>query len=276
MFIADAQIHVVESDSQTSASPWNAEQSPIPKIDADGVVRLLDSAGVKRAILVPPTRAGDDNEAALLAAQRYPDRLAVMGLVELENGPKEAFLRWRDKPGMLGIRLNFGKDRRRGWVLDDTFEWFWELAETQALPVMIFAPGQTPDLGELARRYPRLRIVLDHLNVSGEPAEIRLDEVLAPLYSLAAQENVAVKLSALPCYVDEPYPFVGLRPHIDRVINTFGAQRCIWGSDVTRLRCSYRAWLDAMLEAIGDRDETDQAAIMGGSLSTWLRWPTDL
>ncbi len=70
---------------------------------------------------------------------------------------------WKDEPGMLGVRMTFSRDPHRAWLFDGTADWFWEAAERHSIPVMVFAPGFAPEIGEVAIRHPGLRLVIDHL-----------------------------------------------------------------------------------------------------------------
>jgi predicted TIM-barrel fold metal-dependent hydrolase len=45
----------------------------------DGRLAEMDAAGVDRAVIVPPTWAGDSNDWALDLAAQYPKRFAVVG-----------------------------------------------------------------------------------------------------------------------------------------------------------------------------------------------------
>ncbi len=78
MFIADAQIHIWAPN--TPERPWapgNVHRE-VP-LEAAEVLREMDAAGVQRTVLVPPSLDADRNDLALAAAQRHPDRFAVMG-----------------------------------------------------------------------------------------------------------------------------------------------------------------------------------------------------
>ena len=44
---------------------------------------------------------------------------------------------------------------------------------------------------------------------------------------------MSVKLSAAPNYSPEAYPFRDMTPHIKRLFDAFGPQRCYWGTDMT-------------------------------------------
>jgi predicted TIM-barrel fold metal-dependent hydrolase len=70
-----------------------------------------------------------------------------------------------------------------------------------------------------------------------------LDQVIEPLLALSRPENVAVELSALPCLLGPEDCFETLNPHVRRVVDAFGATRCRWGSDISRLSC---LWVGSM------------------------------
>ena len=79
--------------------------------------------------------------------------------------------------------------------------------------------------------------------------------------------TIAVKVSCLPHYTTDKYPFRKLQPYIRRVYDAFGPKRMFWGSDLSRLPCSYRQSLTYLSEEIpwltaGDQDiETIAATV---------------
>jgi predicted TIM-barrel fold metal-dependent hydrolase len=129
-----------------------------------------------------------------------------------------------------------------------------------------------PLIGEVAARHPGLPLVIDHLAMAaGKDAEAfaGLDEVLA----LARYPNVAVKASALPCYTGEPYPFAGLHGYIRRVFDAFGPRRTFWGTDWTRLPCTWREAIDLFTVELPWLRGDDLELVMGRALCDWLGWP---
>ncbi len=129
----------------------------------------------------------------------------------------------------FGWLFNAGKTRQ--WLEDGTADWFWEAAERYNVPVMAFAPAAVPKLGEIAERHPGLRMIIDHMGLNSSLRGKSLEPSVVNTIKLARLPNVAVKVSALPCYVDEPYPFPTLHPLVRRVVDAFGPQRCFWGTD---------------------------------------------
>jgi predicted TIM-barrel fold metal-dependent hydrolase len=173
---------------------------------------------------------------------------------------------------MLGLRFTFHTSVQRPWLFDGTADWVWAAAERAGIPVMVFVPGSVPRIGEIAARHPGLRLVLDHLARWGDQKDdaafADLDQVLA----LARHPNVAVKASALPCYSSEPYPYRGLHTHIRRVYDAFGPRRMFWGTDLTRLPCTYRQAITMFTEEIPWLTAEDRVWIMGRGVCEWLGW----
>jgi hypothetical protein len=92
MFIVDSQVHIWSDNTPQHA--WKGQRKPHREV-AFGTEELLpemDAAGVARAILVPPSWDSKPNVLALTAAQQYPDRFAVMGLLDLRVPGIEALL----------------------------------------------------------------------------------------------------------------------------------------------------------------------------------------
>jgi hypothetical protein len=84
---------------------------------------------------------------------------------------------------------------------------------------------------------------------------------------------VAVKVSALPCYVAEPYPFPTLHPLIRRVVEAFEPRRCFWGTDLSHLTCPYKQCLTLFTEELKFLSDGDKEWILGRGIAEWLNWP---
>ena len=90
----------------------------------------MDACGVQRTVCVPPTWEGFSNEESLRAARLYPDRFAVMGRIAIDKPESRALLpKWKNQPGMLGIRTAFHQGRAPLWLEDGTAERFGAATE---------------------------------------------------------------------------------------------------------------------------------------------------
>ena len=276
MTIIDSQVHIwaPETPEQPYAKGDASKPHRVIPLGHEELLREMDLAGVQRTVLVPPTWEGDRNDTSLEAARLYPDRFAVMGRMAIDKPESRALMpTWKQQPHMLGIRMSFHQGRPKLWLEDGTADWFWDAAERHDIPVMAFAPHAAWKLGEIAERHPGLRLIVDHMSLSSALRGKPLDGAVDSLVKLARLKNVAVKVSALPCYVEEPYPFPTLHPLIRRVVDAFGPQRCFWGTDLSHLTSTYRQCLTLFTEELKFLSDNDKEWILGRGIAEWLPWP---
>jgi predicted TIM-barrel fold metal-dependent hydrolase len=273
--IVDSQVHVWVD--HPAAEPWPPSKGRPPVapsklhrgLEADGVIAEMDRAGVHRAVIVPSASTGLGNAPAVDAVRDHPGRFAIMGLVDLDSPGDVDVDRWRETPGMLGFRLVFHPPDS---PTDDNAQWLYAGAARAGLPIMIFAPRRLDEIREVARAYPGLKLILDHMNLAtslhDEEAWTELERTLP----LAELPNVAAKVSALACYSSEPYPSPRLLTEIRRIVDAFGPERSFFGSDLTRLPCTYAEWIDTVRGGIAHLGPADQDLVMGEALLRWLDW----
>jgi predicted TIM-barrel fold metal-dependent hydrolase len=273
--IVDAQVHLWQAE--TPDRPWvpgRVAQMPEP-FTIEKLVPLMNEAGIDRVVIVPPSWPGDYNDYALQAAKRYPDRFAVMGRIPLKD-PKSVELlpKWRQQPGMLGVRLTFNRETA-AWLADGTADWFWPAAEKAGLPVMFLAPGNMPRFMQIAERHPQLTLIIDHMAISVDLAkERKLTEAITQTVALAKYPNVSIKLSSAPTYSLESYPFRDMTERLRRCFEAFGPQRCYWGTDMTNsfAKATYKQRITHFTEELPFLTEQDKDWIMGRGILARLRW----
>jgi predicted TIM-barrel fold metal-dependent hydrolase len=277
MMIIDSQVHIWAPETPEKPYAKGGDVSAPHRAAPLGHEELLtemDAAGVQGCVLVPPTWEGDRNDTSLEAARLHPDRFAVMGRITIDKPESRSLMAtWKDQPHMLGIRVAFHQGRTKLWLEDGTADWFWEAAERYDIPVMAFAPQAVRGLGEIAERHPGLRLIIDHMGLSSALRGKPLDAAVDNLLPLARLPNVAVKVSALPYYVDEPYPFPTLHPLVRRVVEAFGPRRCFWGTDLSHLPCPYKQAVTLFTQELDFLSATDKEWIMGRGIAQWLNWP---
>jgi predicted TIM-barrel fold metal-dependent hydrolase len=266
MLVCDAQVHAPHAPNYL-----------VPGIDYDDLIAEMAVAGVDRAVIIP---LGDevDPEPALEFVRRAPERFVVVGRPPVAEGPTALHYleEWSALPGMAGVRVSFFSEAVRARLLEEGLEWVWEAAVGLDIPIMISPNGLVSEVGDIARRHPTLRLALDHMGLipfkvyNAEELRVAVDEVVA----LANFPQVSVKATALASSVDEPYPFPSLHEPLRRVIEAFGPKRVFWGSDMTRLPCTYDEYRRLFTEELDFLTEEDKRWIMGQAVSEWLGWPT--
>jgi predicted TIM-barrel fold metal-dependent hydrolase len=275
MVVIDAQAHVWAQE--TPQRPWIADGAkyahrPVPLTAAD-LLSEIDKSGVDQAVLVSPTWEGYRNDVVLAAASAYPDRFRVvvrLAPTRLDLGQALAES-WAD-PRVIGVRTVFIRDEKP-LLTDGTAERFWTLAEQVGIPVLAFAPGKLAVLESAAQRHPGLRMVIDHLGIDPRVRDGDVAGHIDAIVRLARLPNVAVKATCLPNLVTEPFPFPSLHDHVRRVVDAFGPSRVFWGSDLSRLRCTYAEVWALLFEQLSFLSEVDKAQLAGEALAGWLARP---
>jgi L-fuconolactonase len=269
MLVVDAQVHIWAAS--TPERPWPARHAahrPTP-FSKDDLLLEMDRAGVHRVVIVPPSWEGERNDLGLEAARLHPDRFAVMGRLDINApGAREKVASWRQQPGMLGMRFTLGIVE----VPADT--WLWQEAESAGVPVMMSVKSvdQLATVSTIAQRHPALKIVVDHLalpkGLKDEAAFAGLDKVIA----LSKYPNIAVKATSLPMFTSDSYPYRRLHPYIRRVYDAFGPKRMFWGTDLTKLPCTYSQAKTMFSEEIPWLTAEDKEWIMGRGVCAWIGW----
>ncbi|MDE2580511.1 MAG: amidohydrolase [Rhodospirillales bacterium] len=271
MRIVDAQVHIWGANSPERPWPsWGPGNEHLPQpFTQEKLLAAADAAGVDRVVIVPPSWEGDYNDLALAAAAAHPARFAVMGRFTIDPANGARLSTWRAQTGMLGLRFVYRPEMT--WLYDDSAEWLWQACERHVLPVMMFAPGHLAALDRLAERHPGLNLVLDHMELRREKDAAAFVD-LPDLIRIARLPNVAVKASALPCYTDDVYPYRSIHDYIRQVFDAFGPRRTFWGTDLTRLPCSYREAISFFTDELTFLSAEDKEWVMGRAVCEWLGW----
>jgi predicted TIM-barrel fold metal-dependent hydrolase len=273
--IVDSQLHLWAAD--TPARPWppgraRDAQRPYP-VDRHALLFQMDLAGVRRAVLVPPSWEGDRNDLALEAARAYPDRFAVMGRLALRDpASRELVAGWRRQPGMLGMRFTFHNPANLPPLLDGSADWIWPAAERAGVPLMVGMAGHLDLLDGIAARHPALKLTIDHFGLDRGRGARMWDDVPA-VCALARHPNVAVKVSGAPSLSQEGYPFRDVHQGLRAIVEAFGPRRAFWGTDLTRMPCTYHECIALFTEHLPWLTGEDLAWVMGRGVCAWLGWP---
>jgi predicted TIM-barrel fold metal-dependent hydrolase len=270
MDIVDAQIHI-----WSGGKPGNLRHRQVPAYTKNEALREMEAAGVNAALLHPPTSWDPNaNELAVEAARLHPDRFAILGNFPLDRPESRALIDgWTQRPGMLGLRFTFLQEHMKSWPTDGTLDWLWPAAERAGLPVALLAAHFLPTVGQIAERHPRLKLIIDHLGrrspaETGEGAWDTLPQMLA----LAHHPNVAIKATGAPSYSAESYPFRDIHDRLRQIFDAFGPTRMFWGTDITRMPCTWRQCVTLFTEELSWLRGSDREQVMGKALCTWIGW----
>lgn len=118
----------------------------------------------------------------------------------------------------------------------------------------------------LAQRAPDVQFILDHCGVP-DVAGKGLDPWRGYITELAKLPNVAAKVSGIVAYAGADWTTADLRPFVEHIIESFGWDRVVWGSDhpVVTLTGSLTRWVEATREIVKGASEDEQAKLWHGN-----------
>lgn len=215
------------------------------------------------AVQAAPTLAETD----FLLSLDDPRIRGVVGWVDLADPASVGVLRAR-AGRLLGIRPMLQDIAADDWLL--TVPHPEVLAEAAALGLRFDALVTRRHLAVLARfvtRNPGLAVVIDHA-AKPQPGEQAL--WAQGMQALAALPGVHCKLSGLLTELPAEAlrdPLPALRAILDPLLDWFGPERLIWGSDwpVLTLAAGYADWLELTESLLDPLPPEARAAIMGGN-----------
>jgi L-fuconolactonase len=152
-------------------------------------------------------------------------------------------------------------------------DWIWKEAEEAGVPIYVLVHHDTVHvIDAIAKRHPDLKLVMDHLALSSSQKDEAAFENFDKLLAIAKRPNVAAKVSALPCYSTDKYPYPTLHKYIRQAYDAFGPQRLFWGTDLSRSPIPYRQHVTLFMEELPWLSESDKEWIMGRGVCEWLGW----
>ena len=272
--IVDTHVHVISDDLETY--PLVSGRRRLGWVDearftVEQVLALMDEAGVDRALLVQPLTAyGYDNRYTALSARRYPDRFVSVPIVDMEAaGAAETLRSLNENEKMTGVRL-FGRAGGGDWLDNPKTFPVWELAQELGFPIaVLLGIERAPKLAAMLERFPGVTVALDHLGSvpfdDGPPYE-----TAAPIFDLARFPNLRLKFSPTNEQSAARGPG-GIKDVLERIVDRFGVDRLMWGSNFSATyEPPYAELVEMGQESLSFLTAEERAKIMGGNaLEVW-------
>jgi L-fuconolactonase len=238
MPVIDIHPHVIANDEKRyPLAPLGGHQSDWSRtrpVTVEAMIAAMDEAGVDQSALVQASTCyGHDNSYVADAVAAYPKRFTGVFSVDvlLPDAP-EKMRYWRGR-GLTGLRLfTIGSTmaNQADWIDDPRVFPAWRAAAELDLPIcMQMSQAALPQLVGLVKRFPEVKVVLDHLArptlADGPPYA-----AAAGLFDLARYPSIYLKVT--PRIFEEsrngkatPETF------FPKLVAEFGASRIAWGSN---------------------------------------------
>jgi L-fuconolactonase len=195
----------------------------------DALLANLKASDVTAAVVTQPSASGLNHDYLLAAVQTEQVRLVGLAQAEpLNHRSLEVIDALTASGAVVGFRLPLIRTDEQ-WVQTQAMA-YWELAVSRRSVISVLpAPTQLEAIGRLALAHPPVPVVIDHLG-RFDLADDRL-RAIQELNRLAPLQNVYVKMSALGFLSHDEWPYRDLWPVLACVIDAFGPERVMWGSD---------------------------------------------
>lgn len=275
MTTIDVQVHAYERNHP--GRPWVGHLPGPAEVTGDDMVAAMDAVGVDGALLVSPfSLYGYDASYALQVYSAHPTRFRLIKPVDpMDHAVADVIADWSATPGTVGVRLLLNRIPSED-PTDPGLNRVLTAAARHLLVVNLLCSGRLEQTGMLAAHNPDTVMVIDHLGLSQPffppvPAEPWAD--LPKVLALAAHDNIRIKISGACTLSHEPFPFNDIWDPVCRIIDAFGLDRCMWGTDWTRATAlvTYKEAVDAF-RVTSRLSDSDRAKLMGGTLERVYRY----
>jgi predicted TIM-barrel fold metal-dependent hydrolase len=272
----DAHVHIFAEDRRAFPILAIPEAPPPPPGSAERLIAEMDRAGVAKALLVQTPWYGEDNRYFVASMRRHPGRFAAIGYCGEPFVPEasDRLERQYHEDGFRGLRLHLANPWRNApdpRIVDGVHagaaDSLFRKARELGITVQFLNRIPThPTILAVADRFPDLTIVVDHL-AHPYVAEAPGFASSATFFELAKRPNVYVKISNHVMHSRMPSPWRDLHDYQRRVVDRFGPERLMWGSNwpMDTPRLGYQERLDAVRIHLPFLSAEDRAVILGGT-----------
>ena len=271
----DVQVHAYEHNHP--GRPWVGKLHGPQSANGAEMTAAMDAVGVDAAVIVSTFNLYRfDPSYALEVFATYPDRFRVVKPIDVTDPAIDTVVGdWKRVPGACGVRIML-RDELASDPADPRVNAGFAAAGKHGLPVNFLCWGRLDQGTELVRRNPDTVIVIDHLGLlqpNEPPAFENPWADLPKLLALAQYPNVRVKISGACTLSREVFPYNDIWEPVLRIIDAFGLERCMWGTDWTRTSgmLTYEQATAPFRDSLR-LSASDKAQLMGGTVAQVYNW----
>ncbi|NUU20292.1 MAG: amidohydrolase family protein [Streptomycetaceae bacterium] len=271
--VVDAHHHVWDLSVRDQGWITGPELAPLRRdFTLDDLRPAARRAGVVATILVQTVAVAAETP-EMLALSAADDLVAgVVGWADLTAYDiADTLARLRELPGgerLVGIRHQIQGEPDPRWILrTDVLHGLAAVADAGLAYDLLVLPHQLPAATTAAARLPGLTFVLDH--AAKPPVASGATEPWASrIRAFADLPNTVCKLSGLVTEARRSHWTVAdLRPYSDTVLDAFGPDRTMFGSDwpVCTLAADYSEVIDAARSLTAGLSAAEQHSVLQGT-----------
>lgn len=209
-----------------------------------------------------------DNSYILDSSDKYPDLFSAVVILDAEDDATPGLVRkYIANHGLAGVRLFGGRkpDGSMPWLNSPAALRTWDVAQESGLvmDLEVLSEGgggpSVPAIIDLARKYPDIRLVLDHLlePEMHEGDHFGLDE---RYQKLSGEKNIFFKFTSINLDIcrEENIPAEKV---LRRAVDMFGADQVMWGSDIGTSSGTYKEMVQRFLDSAVLLSDAEKRAV---------------
>jgi len=269
----DAHQHFWKFDPVRDAWITN-EMSAIQKdFMPKDIFPLLQQHEFTGTVVVQSDQSEEENMFQLKNAAQYDFIKGIVGWVDLQAGNIEDRLAYYAQfSKMKGFRHVLQGETDRALMLKPAFKNGISLLNKYhfTYDILIF-PDQLKYAAELAKEFPDQLFVIDHI-AKPDIKNKKITGWKEDIQNIAAAENVYCKISGMVTEANlENWKKDEFNPYIDAVVEAFGTNRIMYGSDwpVCLLAAPYGLVLDIVKEYFSSFSKNEQDNFFGKNACTF-------
>lgn len=238
MFRIDTHIHLYDTNREGSSvflDPLKHKKIYYPHLVPE-FLEVASPAGVNYAVVVEASKRREDNYWVMDIVTKSDNMLAFIGNLDPRDPHYINDLKkLAENKKFRGIRIRPKKPI--DFSDEKVIQLLGELAKRNLVLELGEHAGPIEAIGKISRKYPKMNIIIDHM----AGGRIQNNQIVPKswkkrLDKLAALPNVYVKVSMLyelSGQTPAPTDYKFYKPFIDQVIDTFGPNRVLYGSNWT-------------------------------------------
>ncbi|NEU30199.1 amidohydrolase family protein [bacterium LRH843] len=246
----------------------------------EDLIPHLQEHEISKTIVVQAAPTMEETEFLLDLYEKTDFIAGVVGWIDLESDEfSKHYRRFRQHKGFVGLRPMLHDISDDRWILRPKVMEHLKLLVEEDFPldILIF-PRHLPHILELLDELPGLRAVIDHC---AKPyiAKGELEPWKSEIDKVAKYKNVRCKLSGLITEAEHnKWTVEDLKPYVSHVVNTFGPESVMYGSDwpVCLLSGTYSQVHNALVETLPkELSQEEIEKIFGGNTREFYKLKID-
>jgi L-fuconolactonase len=271
MIITDAHQHfwkkeVIIGLFQKLQVPLDGVEGIVHDFEPKDLKPWLDKLGVSQTVVVQVNATLANTRYFLDLADKHSWIGGVVGWVDLADPAVGETLDQIKHPKLVAFRHQWHDEADAGWnVRPDIVRGLRELAKRGLRYDLLVKQREWKYIVPVADAVPDLPLVIDHI-AKPSIANQQFDDWAAAMKVAASIPRMHIKISGMVTEAAANWKPKDLKPYVDKVLELFGTERVMFGSDwpVCLLAArSYEDVFEAVQSCLAGLSEAEKARVMG-------------